>query len=108
MPIHFGTTIFQNVQMDQEDAYWQPYRFPADAASSEIPSYAIATALELAKLGQIERETIKVYCGTQGKVVAKAILDLYQKYLQWHENLPPELTFAHDGGQTRAHVFFLQ
>lgn len=93
--------------MDVEGAYWQPYRFPFDNATNEVPSHAIETAKEMARLNQIILETINVYCGSRGRVTAPSILQLYRKYLQWKQTLPPAMQIDYDAYPSLPHVYFL-
>lgn len=94
--------------MDKEGAYWQPYRFPYDNTADEIPSLAIQTAKELARLNQIVLDTINVYCGSRGRVKANSILYLYRKYLQWKEVLPSSMRVDDGSSQALPHIYFLQ
>jgi len=110
-PISPNTTVFENVELDNLDAYWQPYRFPEDAANRETQSYAIETSKESAKLSQIEYQTINEWCGSRGRVTARGILGLYRRYLTWKAALPDHLIkldfSAEDTHEALPHVFSL-
>lgn len=107
MPMSPRAIVFKDVELDKEGACWQPYRVPQDNAMSEIPSHAIRTAKELARLNQIILETINVYCGSCGRVTAKSILYLYRRYLQWKEALPPTMRIDESDSQPLPHVYSL-
>lgn len=64
------------------------------------------TATEQAKLLQIAHENIRVYCGSRGKVTASHVLDLYESYIIWRDDLPSEIRNA--GEQSLPHVIMLQ
>lgn len=100
--------VFENVEMDLADAYWQAYRVPRDSSAPEVPSYAIQTAKESAKLNQIILQTINTYCGSRGGVTAQSILRLYQRYLRWKESLPSALQTGSTDSDALPHVLYLQ
>ncbi|KAJ9635972.1 hypothetical protein H2199_008327 [Coniosporium tulheliwenetii] len=106
-PVSPTATVFDGVEMDASDAYWQPYRFPTDNASTPIPSYAIQTAKELAKLGQASHQIINVYCGSRGKVTASSIVSLYGHCLRWYEELPSVLKLDVPDAEALPHIFHL-
>jgi len=106
-PISPRIEAFRNVELDEPDAYWQPYRFPTDVVAIEKPSRAIETAKEFAKLYQIIHETINLYCGRRGRVTAAGILQMYQRYLQWKKSLGERLDPTSPAGQL-PHVVNLQ
>ncbi|TKA77910.1 hypothetical protein B0A49_04301 [Cryomyces minteri] len=109
-PISPQTTVFRHVEMDRPGDCWRSYRFAGDGENRPIalrPSHAIRTAKELAKLNQIVHETVNVYCGSRGKVTARSILHLYERYLQWHEVMPPEIRLDDFDPHALPHVFFL-
>jgi len=85
-------TVFEHVELDRPDQYWQMYRFPRDAGSQETPSHAIETARELAKLSLINFKTITAWCAGSGTLTAKIMMGLYRDYLGWKSNLSPELS----------------
>jgi len=64
------------------------------------------TAAEHAKLFRIVHESISVYCGRRGRVTAHHLLDLYESYLMWRDDLPPEIRDIDH--QPLPHVIFLQ
>ncbi|KAJ9641095.1 hypothetical protein H2199_005763 [Coniosporium tulheliwenetii] len=106
-PVSSVATVFNGVELDSPDAYWQPYRFPSDNASAPIPSHAIQTAKELAKLTQVIHETINVYCGSRGRVTATSIVSLYGRYLRWYEGLPSVLKLDVPDSKALPHIFYL-
>lgn len=69
-------------------------------------SFAALTACEHAKLYRIVHECILVYCGSRGKVSANSLLNLFQRYVRWKDELPPDLRSVE--GQPLPHVLFLQ
>ena len=69
-------------------------------------SFAILTARESAKLYRIVHGCILVYCGIRGKISADSILDIYQRYTRWKDDLPPDLRSV--SGQPLPHVLSLQ
>ncbi|KAK5015676.1 hypothetical protein LTR60_002761 [Cryomyces antarcticus] len=109
-PISPHAVVFENVEMDRQEEAWKPYRFRADGNDPALalrPSHAIRTAKELAQLYQIIHETITVYCGSKGKVTARSILSLYQRYLQWRQALPSELRWNEVDPHSLPHVFYI-
>ena len=64
------------------------------------------TASEHARLFRIIHETILVYCGSRGRVSARALLDLYERYVDWKEHLPSDLRLQES--EPLPHVLFLQ
>ena len=69
-------------------------------------SLALLTARESAKLYRIVHECILVYCGIRDKISADSLLDVYQRYIRWKEDLPPDLRSV--SGQPLPHVLSLQ
>jgi len=106
-PKPLKATVFKDVALDNETAFWQPYRSPTDNATSEVPSYAIQTAKQLAGLNMIIMNTINVYCGSRGAVTAHSILKLYRNFLEWKANLPSVLEVKADDSQKLPHIYFL-
>lgn len=74
--------------------------------AEERKSLAILTACESAKLYRIVHECILVYCGIRGKISADILLDVYQRYIRWKDDLPPDLRSVSD--QPLPHVLSLQ
>jgi len=106
-PISPHAQVFEDVTLDQEDVYWQPYRHPGDNATNELPSLAIQTAKELAQLVQIIHETINEYCGSRGRVTARSILNLFRRYLRWKSGLDSTMSDVLGDQWTLPHVLFL-
>ncbi|KAF2091466.1 hypothetical protein K490DRAFT_60906 [Saccharata proteae CBS 121410] len=109
-PISPYLTVFKDVELDKEDAMWQPYRFPSDNGAAEIPSHAIEVSREFSRLNQIIHETINVYCGSKGRVTARSIMYLYKRYLRWKTALPHDLAVGADGVEMvhpLPHVFYI-
>jgi len=107
-PISPRIEVFQDVELDRQDTYWQPYKFPTDAAAAERPSQAIETAKEFAKLNQIIHETINIYCGSRGRVTMTGILQMYQRYLQWKKSSEERLDSTSPLNNPLPHVTNLQ
>ncbi len=108
-PFPPGQYIFENVRMDTEDALWRCYRHPGDA--KELPtrlSHATVTAYHQAKLFGIIYDSINLYCGFRGPVSAFKILEVYRKYLDWKDSLPPVIAKYSEGGQPLPHILHLQ
>lgn len=101
--------VFQNVRMDLDDAVWRFYRHPGDERELPTrPSHAIVTACHQARLFRIVNENINLYCGTRGKVSAYKALEVYRKYLDWKEYLPPVIADISEGDQPLPHILYLQ
>lgn len=64
------------------------------------------TAAQHSKLFLIVHESILVYCGSCGKVTGRHLLDLYERYLVWKDDLPPEMGAVENGALP--HIVFLQ
>ncbi len=89
------------------------YRQPGDndlehghQRTDDRQSLAHLTACELAKLYRIVHECILVYCGTRSQVSADSLLDIFQRYIVWKDELPPDIRSVE--GQPLPHVLFLQ
>lgn len=101
--------IFQHVRTDKDDGLWRFYRHPGDAQELPTrPSHAILTACHQAGLFRIVNENLNLYCGMRGPVSAYKVLDMYQKYLDWKETLPPILARYSEGDQPLPHMLYLQ
>ncbi|EKG10126.1 hypothetical protein MPH_12726 [Macrophomina phaseolina MS6] len=85
------------LQTNKFDAYWQPYRYFQDKSTQQVPSQAMATAEEMAKLGQIIHEMAGMYCGRNETVTARAVIHLYYRFLDWKRSLPLPLAVTSDG-----------
>jgi hypothetical protein len=111
-PLSPNTNVFVNVNLDKSDAYWKSYRFPKDSAKESIPGYVIETAKEFAKLSKIIVQTIRAWCGSQGRVSAHTILQLYRRYTTWKLALPEHLTrldfTTETAPEALPHIFSLQ
>lgn len=108
-PFPSGEPIFQQVRMDTDDALWRFYRHPGDA--QELPtrlSHATVTACHQAKLFRTINECLNLYCGYRGPVSASKILEVYRKYLEWKESLPPVIAKYSEGDQPLPHILYLQ
>ena len=77
-----------------------------DQNTDDRQSLAHLTARELAKLYRIAHECIVVYCGSRGKVSADSLLDIFQRYTVWKDELLPSIRSVE--GQPLPHVLFLQ
>lgn len=112
-PISTRASPFTNIAIDQDEGRWNMYCQPGDS-NMELGSrdtydrqgFATQTACEHAKLYRIIHESILVYCGARGKVSAKALLDCFQRYVEWKDGLPPSLRSIES--QPLPHVLFLQ
>ncbi len=101
--------FFQHAQMDKDDAVWRFYRRPGDEREMATrPSYAILTACHQARLFRVVNETLNLYCGTRGQVSAYKFLDMYRRYLDWKESLPPIITNVDEGHHPLPHIIYLQ
>lgn len=79
-----------------------------DEEAPERPSRALETAAQSAELFRIVHETILTYCGSRGKVTAQQMLKLYERYLGWKEDLPPDIALLDLEAKPLPHVLFLQ
>ena len=85
---------------------WRPYKQPGDNEISKHPSHSVLMASEQAKLLRIVHETISVYCGSRGKVTAHHLINLYESFLIWKDDLPIEIREIN--AQSLPHIIFLQ
>ena len=92
----------------QSGDVWVPHKQigEKDSAFPQRPGYTILTIAEQAKLYRIVHETILVYCGNHGKVSARSLAELYNRFLSWMERLPIELRLK--DSDPLPHVLFLQ
>lgn len=81
---------FGNLESNQPDDLWWFYRYPEDESNATSrPSYSLWTVSEHTKIYNIIHETILQYCAHEGRLSAPKLLNLYTRYLDWKENLPP-------------------
>lgn len=106
-PISTKADVFQGIDLGEE-GHWQLYGQPGGSASSNRPSYTILTASELAKLYRIIHETVLLYCGKNGSVSSHHLLDIYQRYVKWKEELPPQICDVTPNNDALPHVLALQ
>ena len=107
-PISTLAHPFENMDTYQTEADWVPHKQLGDE-NVDFPhrtGHRLLTSGEHAKLYRIVHETILVYCGSRGKVTAKGLAGLYERYLSWMEKLPIELKI--DDSDPLPHVLFLQ
>ncbi|KAK3171277.1 hypothetical protein OEA41_003361 [Lepraria neglecta] len=101
--------VFQNIRLDADDRVWRFYRHPGDERELPFrPSYAIITACQQAQLFSIIDESIGLYCGARGKVSAANVLEVYEKYMTWKEDLPDLIANISEGDQPLPHILYLQ
>lgn len=107
-PISTDATPFSSISIDhhQGQHLWHAHKHLSDPDIQHRPSYSMLTATEHARLFRIIHETILVYCGSRGRVSARALLDLYERYVDWKEHLPPPLRVQE--AEPLPHVLFLQ
>ena len=108
-PISPFATVFDGVALYQPEPLWHNYREPGDYTSSPgRPSYSLLAAYEQAKLNRIIHETIKLYCGSMGRITAMSTLKVYERYLNWEHNLPRRIGIFGVEDEILPHVIFLQ
>ena len=101
--------IFQHVSMDKDHAMWRFYRYPGDERELPTrPSYSIVAACYQAKLFRIINESLNIYCGGRGYVSAEIFLQVYRKYMDWKNELPPVLANVDVADQPLPHILYLQ
>lgn len=105
-PISTAARPFSNINLAQADGFWRFYKQPGDTDVDHRQGFSLLTASEHAKLFRIVHESILVYCGSRGRVSARALLDLYKRYVNWKANLPPDLRNLES--EPLPHVLFLQ
>ncbi|RDI78713.1 hypothetical protein Vi05172_g11297 [Venturia inaequalis] len=110
-PISPHSNVFIKVSHNKSDAYWKSYRFPKDSGKDPITGHAIETAKEFTQLSQVIFQTIRVWCGSKGKVSAQTLLRLYRQFTSWKAALPEHLAIlefsADSAPQALPHVFSL-
>ncbi len=85
---------------------WRLYKQPGDSDLPDHDSLAVVTASEHAKLFRTVHESILVYCGSRGKISAQHLLDIYERYMAWKDELPFALRKIDN--DPLPHVLFLQ
>lgn len=81
---------FGNSELSLPDDFWCFYRYPGDERNlTDQPSYSLRTVSAHAELYNIIHETILQYCAHEGRLSAPELLNLYTRYLDWKDNLPP-------------------
>ncbi len=100
---------FNYVSIDKQDGFWRFYRRVGD--ERELPARqcnSVTTACNQAKLFIIIQESLGLYCREQSKATAQAVLEVYKRYLEWKEDLPPPIKSVDTNDQPLPHVFYLQ
>ena len=105
-PVSLPGPSFQISDQTYGDELWRPYKQPGDNDISQHPSYSVLVAAEQAKMLRIVHETISVYCGSRGKVTAHHLINLYETFLIWKDDLPNQIRDV--DAQALPHVIFLQ
>lgn len=88
---------------------WGFYRHPGD--EKEMPTsqkHGMVTTYHRANLFRIASQILRLYCGTEGNVSAKSVIDLYKDLMSWKESLPDELKVDDDGVNPLPHIWSLQ
>lgn len=88
------------------DGTWRLYKQPGDSDVPDHLSLSVMTASEHAKLFRTVHESILAYCGSRGKVSAQKLLEIYERYMAWKDELPPALRDLDN--DPLPHVLFLQ
>jgi len=101
--------IFQNVHMDWHDSLWRFYRHTGDFDQSPQPNSAMTTAKEHVKLSQIVHDAVaSFYDGHNAVLTASVVLQLYNRYMKWKEELPHNVANTDGSSQPLPHVLYLQ
>lgn len=108
MPASPRVSVFRGVSFDQAETPWCFYRQPGDVETAKRPGYALITAFEHAKLLRLVHETILTLCGTNGRVTALEISQMYDRFIQWMELLPETIRAVSEEDDPVPHVIFLQ
>lgn len=81
---------FRNLELNRPDDLWCFYRYPGDERNAtDQPCYSLWIVSAHARLYDIIHETILQYCAHEGRLSAPELLNLYTRYLDWKDNLPP-------------------
>ena len=93
-PVSLSVRPFEHVVKRQSfDSHWHSYTTDEDGSPERDDrlSHALETASQQAKLFRIVHRNILVYCGSHGRVDAGKLLEIYERYLAWKEELPPNI-----------------
>ena len=104
---------FQHVQLDKDNSVWRFYhKFGDQEDYAYRPCFAIMTACHQAGLFRIIHESLNLYCGLRGLATADAVLVTYRRYIDWENDLMPDLKRINISGTRQdeplPHVLFLQ
>ena len=103
--VYLENYLNQNSELHQ----WRFYRQPGD--ENDVPGrpgHVFLTALYQARLFRIVHHSIVVYCGARGRITAEGVIQVYQRYVDWIESLPPPIKNTDVSSQPLPHVLSLQ
>ena len=60
----------------------------------------------MAKLFRIIHESIVIYCGSRGNVSVRSLMDVYERFSAWKENLPTDMSKT--DAEPLPHILHLQ
>lgn len=94
---------------DEDSIPWQCYRHLGDEPKDEEPGLVMTTSAYYAMLVHIIHETCHLFYSAHTEIIsARDILQLYERYLNWREELPYEIADAGEDTQALPHVISLQ
>ena len=94
---------------DEDSIPWQCYRHLGDEPKDEEPGLVMTTSAHYAMLVRIIHETCHLFYDINREIIsARDILQLYERYLKWREEIPDEIGDAGEDTQALPHVISLQ
>lgn len=106
-PISTKASVFKGIDLGKDGHWHMGDQSSESSSNSNRPSYTILTASEMAKLYRIIHETVLIYCGVNGKVSASHLLQIYRRFVQWKEELAPQICDVASDNDALPHVLSL-
>ncbi|KAL6717187.1 hypothetical protein ACLMJK_005102 [Lecanora helva] len=100
--------ILPYVRLDRDGETWRFYRRLGDEqVMPPKTSHATITICYQARLFRIIQDNLNLYCGKQGRISAYKVLEVYRRYLDWRESLPPVIANISESDQPLPHILQL-
>ena len=100
--------MFRGVKLDDPDVAWRCYRQPEDSVLEGRTGHSMLASYLLAKLYRISHEAILLYCGAHGPVSAPGLLKVWERFIDFKQNLPSVMHEPDEDPEPLPHVLALQ
>ncbi|KZF25457.1 hypothetical protein L228DRAFT_236552 [Xylona heveae TC161] len=106
-PVNNKAAPFPDGEPDVPPTLWKFYRTENDREAADIPSFEMETARERAKLYTLVQKTVNLFCGSDGNISARSLMQIYREFLSWKTSLPPVLVRGNPASAQLPHVLLL-